>query len=287
MKTVFLILNYQTYTDTIQLVNELLSQEIGNRKIVIVDNCSPNGSFGQLQQEFANSIYVDVIQSGNNGGYAKGNNFGLLYIEKYSPEFVCIINNDVHFSLATIKKMEDMYANLDNVGIISPTQYLIHEDSPAKFMDLCHIPTLLDDIRTTSCIGRVNAHEYKNNCKYDGLQEVAIVPGAFLFVSYATFKNVGFFEERTFLFCEERFTAKKMQDNNLVCYLLLDEKYIHAHSVTINKSASASRQRKMLVDGKILYAKLMRKNALLAVFLLNVAFCFGNIVNALKNIIRH
>ena len=128
MKTVFLILNYQTYTDTIELVNELLSQEIGNRKIVIVDNCSPNGSYGHLQQEFANSIYVDVIQSGYNGGYAKGNNFGLLYIEKYAPEFVCIINNDVHFSLATIKKMEDMYANLDNVGIISPTQYLIHED---------------------------------------------------------------------------------------------------------------------------------------------------------------
>ena len=42
MKTIFVILNYKTFSETITITNELLSNGLGDRRVVIVDNASPN-----------------------------------------------------------------------------------------------------------------------------------------------------------------------------------------------------------------------------------------------------
>ena len=286
MRTIFLILNYKTYKDTIKLTKDILTKNIGERIVVIVDNASPNESFSALSKEFSNVEGVDVVSSGENGGYAKGNNFGLRYIKKYNPEYVCIINNDVYFEMDTIEHLENQYKEIKDVAFLSPLQFLINQNHPLIFSDLCHIPTLKDDIISTLGLCKLPIHQYQNNCGYHNLQEVKIVPGAFLFVNYKLFESMDFFEERTFLFCEERFTAKKVEEAGLHSYLQLDEKYIHAHSVTINSEASVLRQRKMLFDGKILYTRLKRRNSFLSTQILFAAYYLGNLLIRLKSFVR-
>ena len=61
MKTVFLILNYKTYNDTIRLTKELLLNELGDRLVIIVDNASPNESFSILNNTFKKT---DKVESG-------------------------------------------------------------------------------------------------------------------------------------------------------------------------------------------------------------------------------
>ncbi|WP_294593304.1 glycosyltransferase [uncultured Bacteroides sp.] len=285
MKTVFLILNFKTYKDTIQLTHELLDNNLGERKIVLVDNASPNESFNVLSSEFGNDSRVDVISSGDNGGYAKGNNFGLHYIKKYSPEYVCIINNDVHFSIDTIEKLETQYKKIKDIGFLSPLQFLINEEHPLVFADLCRIPTFMDDILTIANLNFSPQHKYQSNCEYQNLQEVQILPGAFLFINYALFERLGFFEDRTFLFCEERFTAKKVKDAGLRSFLMLDERYIHAHSVTINSETSTERQQRLLFDGKVLYTKLHRKYPLLKISLMYVVFYLRKWLKYVKGLV--
>lgn len=270
-KTVFIILNYKTYSETIKLVDYLLTQDLGNRAILIVDNASPNESYECLKETYKNSDKVEVIQTKKNEGYSKGNNFGLRYAKKYNPIYVCVINNDVYFKISTIQKMENLYSSIKDIAILSPIQYLL-DGKIAPFKDLKKIPSFIYDLLFTIGINIGKNHVYISDCEKSNLQEVKIVPGAFIFINYDVFKKIDFFYEKTFLYCEERFLAKKIQDAHLHSYIVLDEKYLHAHSFTIKKEATKKKQLKMLLDGKILYTRSYRSMPLLKIFLLYIVF---------------
>lgn len=286
MKTIFLILNYKTYSDTICLTDMLLSQELGDRSILIVDNASPNESYIILKDKYEREEKVDVLSLSENLGYAKGNNEGLRFIKKYNPQYVCVVNNDVRFSLDVIKKLERIYPLINNVALLSPVQFLL-DNKPAIFNDLRHIPTFGEDFKSVLGFGKCVRHSYMPDCEKIKLQKVEIVPGAFLFIDYLLFESMGFFYEGTFLFCEERFTAKKIKDAGLCSYILLDDYYVHAHSVTINAEKTRRDQMKLLYEGKILYTNCYRSFPLFKIFLLKIAYMLSCFVEVLKNIVRY
>lgn len=281
MKTVFIILNYKTYNDTIKLTKELIAGGLDDRIILIVDNASPNNSFSILKEEFQEEAKVDIISSGYNGGYAKGNNYGLHYAKKYNPQYVCIINNDIHFDMRMIQRMEERYSLLENVAILSPVQYSL-DGKPASFLDLRRIPSFWEDLKVISGLGKCPKHVYKPDYKYDDVQQVEIVPGAFLFISYPLFEQLGFFYDGTFLFCEERFTARNVKMHKLCSYILLNERYVHAHSVTISQEASMMFQQKMLLHGKVLYTRCYRNFSTIKILLMYMIFYLSCPLRILK-----
>ena len=78
-KVAIIILNYKSWTDTIEeisICNEVL--QIGNEDIIVVDNCSPNESAEKLKAEADIKGFVFIASPVNNG-YAAGNNIGLRY----------------------------------------------------------------------------------------------------------------------------------------------------------------------------------------------------------------
>lgn len=249
----FIILNYKTYKDTVRVVEELVNSGMPNIRILIVDNASPNNSLNILRDCYNGSSIVDVISSGENGGYAKGNNFGLRYAKRYAPEFVCVINNDVHFTKETIYSLIDTYRILNKPAVISPVQYLPNNEQ-AKFPSLLSLPSFISDAKHLLGLN-TKFHEYVANTDMPNIQEVAIIPGAFLFIKYDVFEQIGFFDERTFLFCEERFLARKVKEYGFSNYLVLDLSYLHEHSKTISSEASEKKQRELIQDGRIEYAK--------------------------------
>lgn len=75
-----IVLNYKNYSQTIECAQILI--EAGMDRIIIVDNASPNNSYLFLKKNFNRSRQVFVVESEKNGGYAEGNNFGLVFAEK-------------------------------------------------------------------------------------------------------------------------------------------------------------------------------------------------------------
>lgn len=271
-RVVFLILNYKTYQDTIRVINELMETKRDDFRILIVDNASPNESFVKLHDTFATNPLVEVIASPENGGYAKGNNYGLRYMKKYAPEYACIINNDVHFTWNTIDALITIYPLLDNPALISPLQKL-PDGSIAQFPNM-EVPNLTYDLRMNSLFFHPGTHKYASNTKFPNVQRVGFVPGAFLFVNYSVFENLGFFDECTFLFCEERFSGKTVELAGLHNYLIMDLYYIHEHSKTISSEASQQSQRRMIHEGRLLYHKRYSRFPLFSTLLLNCSFYF-------------
>jgi GT2 family glycosyltransferase len=92
----FVILHYQTLSDTIGCVNSILSNvEYPDYRIIIVDNGSPNKSGNKLKETFENNPLVNVILSERNLGFTSGNNLGYDFAKKeFGPEFIALINND-------------------------------------------------------------------------------------------------------------------------------------------------------------------------------------------------
>lgn len=265
------ILNYNSYADTEILLNELLAKpSIYNIVIQIVDNASKNGSYKYLSDKFDGVPNVHVYANSENSGYAKGNNVGLHLLKKYSPHYVVILNNDVHFDIGIFEKLVSVYEKVGNAGVIAPMQHDVR-NKPVKFKTL-RLPTFIDDfLAYTFLSSRVRRDmTFKENTTHPNLCKVDVVQGCFMFIDYALFESIGFFEEETFLFCEERFVARKLKEVGRDSYILLDCSFVHAHSKTINNEMVFLRQLHLLHDGRIAYTRRYRSFPGLKTAILNV-----------------
>ena len=97
-----IILNYKTAEMTLQAAEAALAAMEGIAgEIVIVDNDSQDGSFETMTADVGDARLgqghrVRVIQSGRNGGFGAGNNFGIRagLSDGIEPDFVYILNSD-------------------------------------------------------------------------------------------------------------------------------------------------------------------------------------------------
>ena len=253
------ILNYNSFSDTIKLVEELQQQTIvENIQIVVVDNASPNNSFKHLkplEKKFSN---LTVLQTGENLGYAKGNNFGLNYLDKIiKPEYVAILNNDIVLPNDCFEKLKVKYTILESPAIIAPKQLDIYNKVFLPYRMNSFLDDCLNLFYIFKLFNKRNALKYADTTGSKAMK-VEMIPGSFMFASFKIFKDMGFFYPNTFLFVEERFIAVKAKQQNLNNYILLDETYIHAHSKTINTAFSQVGKYKLLYVGWLEFTKVCR-----------------------------
>jgi GT2 family glycosyltransferase len=92
----FVILHYQTKTDTIECVNSILTNiSYPGVKIIVVDNGSSNRSGPELMDLFKGNDKVEVLLSPENLGFTGGNNIGFRHAKhQCNADFIAMINND-------------------------------------------------------------------------------------------------------------------------------------------------------------------------------------------------
>lgn len=135
----FMILHYMVADETIQCVDSILSNVIGDKHILVVDNCSPNGSFEVLRKHYKDNSVVSVIQNESNNGFAKGNNFGYRYALEYiHPDYICCMNNDMTIEQKDF--IEQLYLAYDRTHfyVLGPDVYSvsarIHQNPEHKIL---------------------------------------------------------------------------------------------------------------------------------------------------------
>jgi len=111
-KHVFLILNYKAHDYTIACVDTIQNLD-HDKSIVIVDNGDNTDSYRLLRDLYVDVDNIFVIETKDNLGFARGNNFGYEFIkQKFSEcEFIHCLNSDILVNdINTIKKTEEIYA---------------------------------------------------------------------------------------------------------------------------------------------------------------------------------
>lgn len=251
MSICIIILNYNDSGTVERLVDSIIEYEMLNR-IIIVDNCSTDDSYVKLYTKYQGCDKVSVILTDKNGGYGYGNNVGIKYaIDYYGAKYIIISNPDVKFEQDVILEMLSVYEKCNDrkIGVVAPV--MCDYSGNPSFNCAWKLPDFLDDIVLSLMITQklFARRLYYKNCFTDaGYVFVDVLPGSFFMITADAIKDVGYFDEDVFLYCEERILAFKLKQRGYKNVLIRTKKYIHHHSKTISKNIKNELKRYLILQ---------------------------------------
>ncbi|MBO6881772.1 glycosyltransferase, partial [Winogradskyella sp.] len=143
-------------------------------KIYVADNASTDGSVSFVSEHFPT---VTTIQNAENGGYAKGYNDSLRYIEE---PLLCLLNSDIQVTENWLKPILDEFNAKDETAIIQPKildyknkDYFEYAGAAGGFIDKYGFPY---------CRGRIFDTIEKDNGQYNDTIDIFWASGACFFI---------------------------------------------------------------------------------------------------------
>lgn len=253
-----IILNYNDPETTISLVNSLVNYEILD-SIVIVDNCSTDDSVSRLQSLAGGKVHV--ISTEKNGGYGYGNNHGIRYAHgTLHASHVLIANPDVKVTEECIQAMKDSFLKISRLGIAAA---VTRDGTGEVTLSSWRLNGLLGDLLDTGLITRrIFAHwlndrpELKADSEMERYVYVDAVLGSLFMADINALMECGLYDEDVFLYYEEKILGFQLKKKGYGTILLLNQSYIHLHSVSINKNVkSILKKQAILHESKLHYYK--------------------------------
>lgn len=250
-----LTLNYNDADTTIDFIMRVKEYDVVN-KIVVVDNCSTDDSYKKLKAYESDKI--EIIQSGHNGGYGAGNNFGIRYLwEKYHSQYILLSNPDVIVDEKTIYELEQFLKVNQDYAIAAPV--MCDPQMNMQYNTAFKVPTCGEYILSLGMFAsKYIKPGYYKNIGNDGssFMQVGAVSGSMFMMNTEKMIKYGMYDENIFLYCEETVLALKLKKAGCKTALLTQSYFIHNHSVTISKSFDSRLKRhKLLIKSRLYVIK--------------------------------
>ena len=230
------IINYQTFELTRDTINSILKYSYPfSYEIIVVDNASKDNSLDKLKDYFKD--LVKFIPSGQNNGFAAGNNQGLKLA---SGKYVLLLNSD---TLVWQNTLEDIYNYMEdnpNVGACGCRILLDNRnlDKACKrlfpniknsFYRLFHIPT------------NSSKNDYNLDLPDNEIYEIECLTGAFMFIRQKCLDSVGLLDETFFMYGEDIDLCYRIKQDNWKIV------YYGKAIITHFKGASSKKQKSKLI----------------------------------------
>lgn len=204
MNITVVILNYKGVLNTIDCVNSVSASSLEkgiSLKIIVVENGSNDGSKEKLRELKG----IKLIESKVNLGYSGGNNLGVNDALKTNADFILILNNDIFIDKNAISYLIKAASKAD---IISPKIYFAKGFEFHKFRykkdELGKIIWYAGgQIDWKNIIGKHVGVDEVDNGQYNHRKEIDFATGAAILVKRETFKKIGLFDEKYFLYLED------------------------------------------------------------------------------------
>jgi len=251
--TVAVILNWNNADMTIMLLKNIMG--VGeNCDVIVVDNNSCVEERERLQEFFSregNSFYSEsqidqilerqdklLLLLNDNYGYAKGNNFGLRLASRLKYEYAVISNNDIEIVSPLIDDLKRILESHQDIAVVGPMISAPgRNDGPFDKLGMrlmfwrpafypfhwltFHISRLL----------RLNRPGSKEIEKEE-LTFPYCISGSFMMARMSSLEKVDYFDENTFLYCEEMILAEKLLEKDLRMAYLPGKEVKHQHGAS-------------------------------------------------------
>jgi GT2 family glycosyltransferase len=225
------VLNYRNYTETIDCVTALVTQDYSALNCVVVDNASPNDSFDRLQRAFGGEGRVAVLRAPDNGGYASGNNVGARWaITRYQPRYLLVINPDV--AMQGVHALAELvaFANVhDDAGAVSPKVILPNGFHQGPYKRPSLIRTCIQYVFPVVWLVARKRHQ-RWAMRAARPQRWFRTIGACMLLRADAFAAAGMFDEGTFLEGEEPILAERLASGGKYFYHYPGVTALHNHS---------------------------------------------------------
>jgi len=163
-------------------------------RVIVVDNGSTDDSVPRIRAAYPD---MELIETGENLGYAGGNNVGIRHALAAGADAVCILNNDVVVEPDFLAPLLAALHSHPDVGVATP---LVAEHSAAGD----HVWALGSAVDwRTAAVTRQRAGSAVDPWRAYAPFEVEIASGAAMLIKTEVFQRVGLLDESFFLYYEE------------------------------------------------------------------------------------
>lgn len=205
------ILNYRTPDMTLRAVEAALRAMEGIAgEIVVVDNDSGDGSFERMTRHALSSGWTDgsrvrVVQSGRNGGFGAGNNFGIQagLNNGARPDYIYVLNSDAFPARDAIRVLIDYLQTHPEAGFAGS---YIHGPDGDPHLTTFRFPSLASEFEGAVRLGLVSRALANRRVPVDIPDQTTPVDwlaGASLMMRREVLDDIGLFDETFFLYFEE------------------------------------------------------------------------------------
>jgi GT2 family glycosyltransferase len=220
------VLNHNGLEDTRKCLASLGAARAPRLATVVVDNASADDPITVLRTEFPWAHYV---QSAVNGGYAGGNNLGIIHALKGGAEYILLLNNDTIVAPEFASRLAAAAAAYPRYGVLGPV--INHLDEPGAVMT--------DGV----VFNRLDAPGFfqrwpviLTNGNSPTVTEVDIVNGCCMMVAARVFRRIGLIEERFFLVHEESDFCLRARRAGIRCAVVGETLVWHKGSSAFQRS---------------------------------------------------
>ena len=141
-----IIVSWNAYKFLEECLDSLSRGITRSYEVIVVDNASKDGSEAMVRKKFPS---VQLIQSGSNLGFAKGNNLAFAHAR---GRYVCLINSDVNVFPGCVDTLAQYLDQHQDVGMVGPR--ILNADR--SIQNSCReFPSLWNKLCTVSNLSRL------------------------------------------------------------------------------------------------------------------------------------
>ncbi|MFQ5431036.1 MAG: glycosyltransferase family 2 protein [Nitrospinota bacterium] len=216
-------------------------ENVNKLQIIVSDNDSTDGSNDMLAKEFP---YVEVVQNGQNIGFAAGNNRGLIHAK---ADLVLILNPDMEFIETGLEKLAAFMDANPDVGACG----CMALEPDGSFMKQCRrgYPDPVTAFFKVTGIARLfpgNADFGKyfySGVPNDRPMDVDALSGSFILARRSVMEVVGGFSEEYFMYVEDVDICLKIRRAGYKVRYMPEMKIIHHGSACMNQRRPLEKKR--------------------------------------------
>lgn len=231
------ILNYKTPDMTMEAVEAAIAaMEDLEGEIVVVDNDSGDGSFERLSGEAKARGWtrVRVVQSGHNGGFGAGNNFGIRagLADGSRPDYVYILNSDAFPARDAIKALLDYLESHSEADFAGS---YIHGPDGDSHQTCFRFPSVASEFEGAARTGPISRLLKKSIVALPVPEvsgKVDWLAGASVMMRRSTLDRIGLFDETFFLYYEETDLCRRLMQAGGEVHFVRESEVAHIGSVS-------------------------------------------------------
>ncbi len=226
------VLNWNGLNDTVACLDSLRHLRYANRRVIVVDNGSTDGSVAALRCA-ATAPAIEIIEAGKNLGYAGGNNLGIRYALDHGADFVLVLNNDTTVDAMLLDELIAAAERNPAAGCFGPWIFYMRDSDRLWFTrsEWDHAVSAF----TTPGKGRLVSELAREPTSTE------YVCGAALFFRASVVRQIGLFDERFFLVYEDSDWCFRARRTGLECVSVPLARVWHKIGTSFGSEASPLR----------------------------------------------